>query len=144
MWRNTKFPWISYFSTHDPHIFPLRRPRNQHTEPHCADYEWFRSISMSEENKVASQAILLCMWYFWAGGYVQSFFKHISWSMCYDEELWLIHEQNKLSLSKTKIEIPKCDGMTLAGCQVPTRAALSLPSSTGQVRENIQRAHGSR
>ena len=28
-------------------------------------------------------------------------------------------------------------GLTLAGCQVPTKAALSLPSSAGQGRENI-------
>lgn len=100
VWRNTAvFPCTSYFSTHDPHVCPLRRLRNQHTEPHC---EWFGSISMTEDNKVSSQAILSCMWYFWAKGYVQSFFKHISQSVCYGEELWLIHEQNKLSLRKNR------------------------------------------
>uniref|UniRef100_A0A8C4UT56 60S ribosomal protein L37a n=1 Tax=Falco tinnunculus TaxID=100819 RepID=A0A8C4UT56_FALTI len=36
-----------------------------------------------------------------------------------------------------------CGGLTLAGCQVPTKAALSLPFSGGQRRENIK-AHGSR
>ena len=30
-----------------------------------------------------------------------------------------------------------CGGLTLAGCQVPTKAALSLHSSAGQGRENI-------
>ena len=29
-----------------------------------------------------------------------------------------------------------CHGLTLAGCQVPTKAVLSLPSSTGQRRKN--------
>lgn len=30
-----------------------------------------------------------------------------------------------------------CGGLTLAGCQVPTKASLSFPSSTGQGRENM-------
>ena len=30
-----------------------------------------------------------------------------------------------------------CGGLTLTGCQVPTKATLSLPSSAGQGRENI-------
>lgn len=30
-----------------------------------------------------------------------------------------------------------CGGLALAGCQVLTKASLSLPSSTGQGRENI-------
>ncbi|KAK4827032.1 hypothetical protein QYF61_013166 [Mycteria americana] len=33
-----------------------------------------------------------------------------------------------------------CGGLTLAGCQVPTKAALSLPSSAGQGRENITKS----
>ena len=33
-----------------------------------------------------------------------------------------------------------CGGLTLAGCQVPTKAALSLPSSAGQGRENIMKS----
>ena len=32
-----------------------------------------------------------------------------------------------------------CGGLTLAGCQVPTKATLSLPSSAGQGRENIMK-----
>ena len=35
--------------------------------------------------------------------------------------------------------LPRCGGLTLPGCQVPTKAALSLPSSTGQGRENIMK-----
>ena len=37
----------------------------------------------------------------------------------------------------TEFSILGCGGLTPAGCQVPTKAALSLPSSTGQGRENI-------
>lgn len=35
-----------------------------------------------------------------------------------------------------------CSGLTLAGCQVPAKSALSLPSSTGQESENTM--NGSR
>lgn len=30
-----------------------------------------------------------------------------------------------------------CSGLTLTGCQAPTKVALSLPSAAGQGRENI-------
>ena len=41
-----------------------------------------------------------------------------------------------LSLAKVFVG---CGGLTLAGCQVPTKAALSLPSTAGQGRENIMK-----
>ena len=37
----------------------------------------------------------------------------------------------------TEFSILGCGGLTPAGCQVPTKAALSLSSSTGQGREKI-------
>ena len=37
-----------------------------------------------------------------------------------------------------------CGGLTLAGGQVPTKAALSLPSSTGQGEKIKRKARGSR
>ena len=37
-----------------------------------------------------------------------------------------------------------CSGLTLAGCQVPTIAALSLPSTTGQGEKIKRKARGSR
>ena len=39
-------------------------------------------------------------------------------------------------MSVKVVVVPSCGGLTLAGCQVPTKATLSLPSSTGQGREN--------
>lgn len=33
-------------------------------------------------------------------------------------------------------------GLTLTGCQAPTKASLSLPSTTGQRRENIMKTSG--
>jgi len=35
--------------------------------------------------------------------------------------------------------VPHCGGLTLAGGQVPTKAALSLPSSAGQGRGNMMK-----
>lgn len=32
-----------------------------------------------------------------------------------------------------------CGSLTLAGCQVPTKAALPLPSSAGQGKENTMK-----
>lgn len=32
-----------------------------------------------------------------------------------------------------------CGGLTMAGCQAPTKAALSLPSAAGQGTENIMK-----
>lgn len=39
-------------------------------------------------------------------------------------------------------EFGTCDGLTLAGCQVATKATLSLPFSAGQGRKNIEKTHG--
>ena len=57
----------------------------------------------------------------------------------------LINNMGKGLLSKKCSFLPKqgdlaqCGGLTLAGYQVPTKAALSLPSSAGQGRENIMK-----
>lgn len=41
-----------------------------------------------------------------------------------------------MSAESLQIWLTKCVGLTLGGSQVPTKAALPLPSSAEQVREN--------
>lgn len=43
-------------------------------------------------------------------------------------------------IARTKESLNGCGEFTLAQCQVSTKAALPLPSSVGQGRENIMKA----
>lgn len=43
---------------------------------------------------------------------------------------------------KTGVSLLLCIELTLAGCQAPTKASLSLPSTTGVGRENTMKDKG--
>lgn len=50
--------------------------------------------------------------------------------------------QSKILISRTEESLNVCGELTLAKCQVPTKAALELPSSAAQGRGNTMKACG--